>query len=93
MARIHPWASLQSIGSTIGPRHSGPTTSCCEHCHEQAAQRIVENGSRLWLLFVPLFTFSRRYLLTCSNCGVVTELSRELALRAVDPAGHGDQPR
>ena len=65
----------------------------CEYCRTPAAQRVIEVGSRLWLFFIPLFTFSRRYFLICSNCGAVTEVSRELALRAADLAAHGDQPR
>jgi len=65
----------------------------CEYCHEAAEQRIIESGSRLWLFFIPLFTFARRYFIICSNCGATTEVSRELARRAVDLAAHGGQPR
>jgi hypothetical protein len=64
----------------------------CDHCHEEAAQRIIETGSRLWLFFIPLFTFSRRYVMVCSHCGRATEVSRELATRVADLAG-GVQPR
>ena len=64
----------------------------CDHCHEQATQRIIETGSRLWLFFVPLFTFSRRYVMVCSHCGRTTEVSRELATRVAGQAG-GGQPR
>lgn len=65
----------------------------CEHCGEEAAQHVIESGSRLWLFFIPLFTFARRYFITCSNCGAITEVSRELARRAVDLAAHGGPPR
>lgn len=61
----------------------------CEHCHEEAAQHIVESGSRLWVFFVPLFTFARRYVMVCSHCGWTTELSREAATRAADLAAQG----
>ena len=81
------------IGVLPRERQIAVATSRCEHCHEQAAQRIIENASRLWLFFIPLFTFSRRYFLVCSNCGAVTEVSRELALRAAQLAAPGDQPR
>lgn len=65
----------------------------CEHCVEEAEQHIIESGSRLWVFFLPLFTFSRRYFLVCSHCGVATEVSRELAKRAADLAAHGGQAR
>lgn len=65
----------------------------CDHCHEQAEQRIIETGSRLWVFFIPLFTFSRRYVMVCSHCGWVTEVSRELAMRAADLAAQGMPPR
>lgn len=61
----------------------------CEHCHEEAAQHIVESGSRLWVFFVPLFTFARRDVMVCSHCGWTTELSREAATRAADLAAQG----
>ena len=62
----------------------------CDHCHEEAAQRIIETGSRLWVFFIPLLTFSRRYVMVCSHCGWTTEVSRELAMRT---AGLGAQNR
>ncbi|MFE5672601.1 zinc-ribbon domain-containing protein [Agromyces sp. NPDC056523] len=58
----------------------------CDHCHEVAVQHIVEGGSRLWVFFIPLFTFGRRYVMICANCGWATELSRDAALRAADLA-------
>ena len=60
----------------------------CDHCHEEATQRIIESGSRLWLFFIPLFTFARRYVMICSNCGWTTEVSRELVKRVSDFAAH-----
>jgi hypothetical protein len=53
----------------------------CSHCHDEAAQRIIETGSRLWVFFIPLFTFARHYLMVCSNCGWATEVSRDMAMR------------
>ena len=65
----------------------------CDHCHDEATQHIVESGSRLWLFFLPLFTFARRYVMICSNCGWTTEVSRELAKRVGDLAAHSGSPR
>lgn len=59
----------------------------CDHCHEEAAQDVVEGGSRLWVFFLPLFTFARRYVMLCSNCGRATEVSREMATRVAELAG------
>ncbi|WP_448003294.1 zinc-ribbon domain-containing protein [Agromyces bauzanensis] len=56
----------------------------CDHCHEEAAQHVIESGSRLWLFFIPLFTFARRYVMTCRNCGYTIEVSRELVKRVSD---------
>jgi Fe2+ or Zn2+ uptake regulation protein len=80
------------IGVFPREREIAVASSRCEHCHEEAAQHIIENGSRLWLFFIPLFTFSRRYFLICSSCGAATEVGRELALRAADLAAHGREP-
>lgn len=56
----------------------------CEYCRTPAEQRVSEIGSRLWLFFIPLFTFSRRYFVVCSHCGGTTELTREQAMNAAD---------
>ena len=64
----------------------------CDRCHEEAAQHVVESGNRLWVFFIPLFTFGRRRVMTCSHCGWTTELSREAAMRVADLAAQG-RPR
>ncbi|MBM7503673.1 zinc-ribbon domain-containing protein [Agromyces aurantiacus] len=65
----------------------------CDHCHEEAAQHVVESGSRLWVFFVPLFTFARRYVMVCANCGWTTEVSREFATRLERAATQERPPR
>jgi transcription elongation factor Elf1 len=79
------------IGVFPREREIAAATFRCDHCNEEAAQRIIERGSRLWLFFLPLFTFARRYFMICSNCGWTTEVSRELAKRVSGFAAH-DQP-
>ena len=64
----------------------------CDHCHQQAAQHVVESGSRLWVFFLPLFTFGRRYVMVCTHCGWTTEVSREFATRLASVAAH-EPPR
>lgn len=75
------------IGVFPREREMAVSTLRCEHCHEEAAQRIIESGSRLWVLFVPIVTLGRRYVMACSHCGRATEVSRELAARVADLAG------
>jgi hypothetical protein len=64
----------------------------CEYCRTPAAQRVIEVGSRLWLFFIPTFTFSRRYVVVCSNCGGATELTREQARHPEDWAAASRLP-
>jgi uncharacterized Zn finger protein len=75
------------IGVFPREREIAVATLRCDHCHEEAPQRVIESGSRLWLFFIPLFTFARRYVLVCDNCGWVTEVSREAAARVEGMAG------
>ena len=70
------------IGVLPREREVAAASFRCDHCHEEAAQHIIESGSRLWLFFIPLFTFARRYVMIWSNCGWTTELSPEAAKRA-----------
>ena len=64
----------------------------CEYCRTPAAQRVIEVGSRLWLFFIPTVTFSRRYVVVCSNCGGATELTPEQARHAEDWAAASRLP-
>jgi hypothetical protein len=74
------------IGVLPREREIAAASFRCDHCHEEAAQHIVESGSRLWVFFIPLFTFARRYVMICSNGGWTTELSPEAAKRAASLA-------
>lgn len=68
-------------------RQIAAATLRCEHCHEVAQQRFLEAGSRLWVFFIPLFTFGRTYVMVCTNCSWATELSRDAAMRAAAVTG------
>jgi hypothetical protein len=78
----------------VFPRERGlaVVSFTCEYCRTPAEQRVIEIGSRLWLFFLPLFTFSRRYLVVCTNCGGTTELTREQARHAEDWVAGNRQP-
>lgn len=79
------------IGVFPRERELAVARSRCDRCHEEAAQHVIETGSRLWLFFIPLFTFARSYVVVCEHCGAVTEVSREFAMRARGAAAHGRQ--
>lgn len=55
----------------LGRRHA-----TCPNCGQNASQRIDERSTRFTLFFIPLFSTGRRYLRTCSYCGITSELSR-----------------
>jgi Fe2+ or Zn2+ uptake regulation protein len=42
----------------------------------------VRRATRFTLFFVPLFTVSKRYHVQCTNCGGVTDLTRQQAEHA-----------
>lgn len=47
----------------------------CQLCGHYAAQDVEERATKLSVFFVPLLTLSRRYGLTCTNCGQTTPLT------------------
>jgi hypothetical protein len=64
------------IGFRTAYRTLASRSGTCQHCHQYAPQHVEERANKLTLFFIPLFTTSRRYGLTCSNCGTTTELTR-----------------
>lgn len=72
------------IGVFPRERELARVSFVCEYCRTPALQQVLEVGNRLWVFFLPLFTFARRYVIVCSNCGGTTELPREDALNADD---------
>ena len=59
----------------------------CGYCDKNVPQRVEKLATRFTLFFVPLFTVRSRYTNQCSNCGGLTELTREKADRAVARQG------
>ncbi|MCQ2000925.1 zinc-ribbon domain-containing protein [Arthrobacter zhaoxinii] len=53
---------------------SRPAT--CQYCGVYAEQQVEERANRLTLFFIPIFTTSRRYAFTCTNCGRSTGINR-----------------
>ena len=51
----------------------------CRFCGRTVDQQVARRSTRFTLFFVPLFTVSKRYSVQCTNCGGVTDLTREQA--------------
>ena len=82
---------LLIFGTTLRDRVLTVVTFVCEYCRMRAAQEVVESGTRFSLFFIPLFTVSRRYFVTCSNCGGTTPLTREQATHGIEWAARNRQ--
>ena len=44
----------------------------CQVCHSYVPHSLEERATRLTLFFIPVLTTSRKYRITCSNCGQVS---------------------
>ena len=47
----------------------------CQVCNSFVPHSLEERATRLTLFFIPVFTTSRTYRITCSNCGQVSTIS------------------
>jgi zinc ribbon protein len=53
----------------------------CQYCHRLVHHRLQEHATKFTLFFVPLFTTSKTYRITCSSCGQTSAIkSRNKAL-------------
>ena len=53
-------------------------TVSCRYCGVFAHQHLEERATKFTLFFIPVFTTSRSYRITCSNCGTTSTVnSRE----------------
>ena len=59
----------------------------CGYCDKNVPQRVEKLSTKFTLFFIPLFTVSSRYSNQCTNCGGVTDLTREQAEHAVARQG------
>ena len=50
--------------------------SLCRSCGQYAEQHLEERANKFTLFFIPIFTMSRTYRITCSNCGQRSSLSK-----------------
>ena len=54
-------------------------TFVCGYCGVNAPQRVSKMATKFTLFFIPLFSVSSRYQVECTNCGGVTDLTRQQA--------------
>jgi transcription elongation factor Elf1 len=47
----------------------------CQYCGQYVEHHLEEHARKLTLFFIPVFTTSRKYQITCSNCGRVSTVS------------------
>jgi hypothetical protein len=59
---------------TMTKELSGRPASC-QYCHSFAHHHLEERSTRFTLFFIPVFTTSRSYRITCSNCGRMSTIS------------------
>lgn len=51
--------------------------SACRYCGQYVEQYLEERANKFTLFFIPVFTLSRTYRITCSNCGQPSSLSKK----------------
>jgi ribosomal protein L37E len=47
----------------------------CRNCGSFAHHHLEERATKFTLFFIPVFTTSRSYRITCTNCGFVSSIS------------------
>ena len=47
----------------------------CQYCRSFVHHRLEERATKFTLFFVPVFTTSRKYNITCTNCGYDSSIS------------------
>lgn len=60
-------------------------SATCQRCRFFGHHHLEERATKFTLFFIPVFTTSRSYLITCANCGYASSISgrqkRALELR------------
>ncbi len=41
----------------------------CQRCHQFVQHQLQERATKFTLFFIPVFTTSKAFNITCSNCG------------------------
>nr|WP_277525940.1 zinc-ribbon domain-containing protein [Arthrobacter sp. ES3-54] len=46
----------------------------CQYCGQLVHHHLQERATKFTLFFIPVFTTSRTYRITCSNCGQTSSI-------------------
>lgn len=44
-------------------------SATCQHCGQLVHHHLQERATKFTVFFIPIFTTSRTYRISCSNCG------------------------
>lgn len=47
----------------------------CQYCRSFVHHQFEERATKFTLFFIPLFTTSRSFRITCSNCGQMSKIT------------------
>ena len=47
----------------------------CQYCGSFVHHHLEERATKFTLFFIPLFTTSRSYRITCTNCGQTSKIT------------------
>ena len=82
---------LLIFGTTLRNRVLVVVNFICQFCGTQANQDVIESATKVSVFFIPLFSISRRYFVTCSNCGGTTPLTKQQATHGIEWAARNRQ--
>jgi len=63
----------------------------CGYCGTEASQSVIKRSNRFTLFFIPLFSFSTKYINVCSHCGGETALTADQARNSLTWSGRARQ--
>lgn len=55
----------------------------CGYCNVLAPQNVIRRSNRFTLFFIPLFSFSTKYVNQCTNCGAESGLTAAQAQHSI----------
>jgi hypothetical protein len=75
---------LLIFGTTLHETLINVVSFVCGYCHVQAPQNVIKRSHRFTLFFLPLFSFSTRYVNQCTSCGAETALTAQQAQNSLE---------
>jgi hypothetical protein len=61
---------FKTVHKSLPGRHAS-----CQYCRSFVHHTLAERATKFTLFFIPLFTVSRKFQITCSNCGYISSIS------------------